>query len=309
MHVRMDRVHRLSWLTVVCGTRFLPSAAVLLGLAFFAYALASAHSLAAAVELVSLAAAFCLGCWLSLTQVRLLWIALLSLLALNLVLVPFPEATGVYWGFFGKPNFMGIAMAIGLAAGLGYRLWPLAPLCAVGVAVTYSRTAYLAAGAALFASLWRYSRFYAMLAFLLALLAIVAGTGTENKVDSILTRLGIWQDTLEHLTMWGSGWGSFFDAYWSWPVHRNIGTLRAAHVYNDYLEVIFSLGVGSVILWAFIIACLEGEDHPSLLIVVAFAAAALTHFPLSIYPCAHVFALALGQLHRSKEALDGSLQT
>lgn len=269
-----------------------------LGLITTAYALLSAHSFFDVCWLLSLVACFVAGYRIDGWLGRRIWHFALLALLLNGILTLFDGWTGFSFGLFGNPNFFGIAMAIGLAGSLAYRYLLYAPIFGLSVIFSYSRTAYLAASATIVAALWRRHKGLAGLMLAIAVGAILATSSTENKLDSISQRIGIWADTLEHLSITGFGWGSFFDTYWSWPVHRLPALLRPAHVYNDYLEVIFNLGLGSILLWAFLAACLEGSDSMRRLVIIAFGAAALTHFPISIFPCAQLFALTLGQLRR-----------
>lgn len=207
-------------------------------------------------------------------------------------------------------NALGCAIAMALAVALLYEIWIFLPIAAAGLWVTQSRGALFAAGATCAIALWR--RFPAT-ALSLFTLSIVAGSlvweakVAANVVDNIAQRLGIWQDTINHLTPFGLGLGTFADAYASWPVHRNMGGMTTAHAYNDFLELVFELGIGTIPLWILIALCLE-VTAPIRLICFAFLFCSLTFFPLFIPPLGHVFALVLGKLASERKPY-GTMET
>lgn len=199
-----------------------------------------------------------------------------------------------------NPNLIGCGIALALAAAIALREWWFFPIACVGLWWTESRAAMLGAGAACLVGLWRIAPATAMCAALLALV----GVAEVHKADvNLVMRLGIWQDTIDHLTIWGHGWGSFASAYASWPIHRNMTLALAPHAYNDYLELIFELGMGSALIW-FWIASHTGHDPVARLVLWAFAAMSLFYFPF--YILGPVAALALGHLSR-KDPIYGTL--
>lgn len=269
------------------------SAAGILGLGLCLYAIASAHSFFALAWWLTLVGAFAFGYFDH--HVSRLWLIFILAACANLLACWWDDTT---WGIWGSPNMYGTALAMAIAGTLAYRLYLPLPFLGLGLWLTQSRTAIIAAGAVCLAALWRYSRFYALLAILLAALLVVSGSHSDH---SLWQRIGIWQDTILHLSLFGHGFGSFFDNYWTWSPHTNIGFQRAAHAYNDYLELIHDLGIGAGLAWAFIIYCVS-EGQGSRLPLLAFAILALTFFPLWVFPCGHLAAIELGKLYRSANA-------
>ena len=129
---------------------------------------------------------------------------------------------------------------------------------------------------------------------------------THNDVSTIFQRVGIWQDTINHLTIRGHGFGSFADAYAMWSPHTNVTFYLPSHAYNDPLELMSDLGLGAILVWLFIALCL-GPDRQHRAIFFTFGVLSLTYFPFWIPPCAQLAMFALGQL--SKGAACGSLET
>ncbi len=231
---------------------------------------------------------------------RGIWIAYCLFLVINLALVP----SGLWgldlsWGLFGNKNYFGCALALGFAGAVVYRLWPFALATGAGVFYTHSRSALLGLTVVCFALLWRWSRPVAVAALFLA---TCAAFSTAPGVDSsIYHRIGIWNDTVNNATFFGSGFGSFYEAYYHFPVHKNVFDymtgVRAAHAYNDFIELTFELGIGACALWAFVALTLE-RPAPARLIIFAYFAMALTFFPLWVPLVGQLVALTLGHLAR-----------
>lgn len=193
-----------------------------------------------------------------------------------------------------NPNFLGAVCALGLIGAAAYTLWMVLPLLGVGLLFTQSRGAIVATGLTLFVIFWRAHRTLAYAAALGAILFVATVKGGPIG-DSFAGRLGVWQDTLTHLTPLGTGWGGFADAYASWPRHTNAFDLRyAPHAYNDFLQVTLELGCGAVLVWAWIAVCLDRCAPHERWVPLCFLLLGLTYFPLWLPGPAQVFAFALG---------------
>lgn len=240
-----------------------------------------------ALYLTALIGAFLAGRILSPSGLRLSWIVLLGIYTCAL---PF-------YSFLG-PNALGAVSAVAFGAALAFELWLFVPVAVLGLALSMSRGAILAAGIVSIAALWRQSRFAAYLAFL-CLIAITFGL--KNDLDSSLfTRLGLWQDTLNHLTLFGHGFGSFYDTNRGFEVHTNFTLAMPVHAYNDYLELISDLGIGAIPLWVLIALSIDGVRYREGLILLAFAVLSLSFFPFYIPILGQLFALTLGQASKGE---------
>lgn len=211
-----------------------------------------------------------------------------------------------------NPNMYACAVVLALAGAIAYQHLVVTPALVALLLWTQSRGAILATGLMTLIVLWRRFPVTAYGVLCLALI-LVLSLKSENENQAILSRLGIWQDTLNHLTFWGSGWGTFFDAYSTWDRWTNMTLMRPPHAYNDALEILFELGVGSIALWVFIVLAFEGRDPNARLIVLTFLALGLTYFPLYLYPLGQLGAFALGSLAASRKQegpswLDGFLR-
>jgi hypothetical protein len=259
------------------------------GLLFVGYALVSlawAPSINwfAMANLMSLIVAFYLG--MVLDEPRKVWIWFIAAMTL---LIPIYLFVGVL-----NHNYAAAAIVMALAIAITYDWYLFIPFAAVGLYFAQSRGALFAAAAVLFVGLFR--RFPAT-AFICAALAIVA-IATQHVGSSLWQRAGIWQDTLNHLSVFGSGIGSFQAEYTLWPRHTNMTLLTASHAYNDFLELAFELGIGVIPLWFMIAFCLENQGPK--LPILAFGILSLTYFPLFIPVVVQAFAFSLGHLTRNR---------
>jgi len=241
---------------------------------------------------------FILGAWLkSVHQVWLVvsWIALANTAMALVEWYGFGLDT---YGLAGNPNYLGCLLALCLATAIGYQRWLFAFAFAGATLWTQSRGAILAGGLACFIGLWHR---YRATGFILALLAILASLRLKGgPIDgSLYTRLGIWQDTVNHLTVFGSGFGSFSASYATFAVKTNMFSFTTDHVYNDFLELIFDLGLGSIPLWVLIAISFEGRNWPDRLVCLTFGTLSLTYFPL--WFLGPLFTLSLGHLSQTKE--------
>ncbi len=275
----------------------------LFGGAFAAYAGASlawspGNNLLAGAMLLSLVGCYLVGRFLE--DLRKVWITYCLFLLVNLAMIPFsPMDLNLTWGLYGNKNLFGCALALGFAGAVVYRLWPFALATGAGVFYTHSRSAVLGLAAVGFVLLWRWSRVAAGAAVLLALVSIhSAAPGVDS---SIYHRIGIWNDTINNMTLFGSGFGSYFESYFAFAVHRNptewMTGMRAAHAYNDFLELTFELGLGACALWAFLFLALE-RPAPERLIVFTYFAMSLTFYPLWVPLVGQLLAMTLGHLAR-----------
>jgi len=268
----------------------------ILGLMFIAYAGVGSHDLLSAVYLLTLAGMFLLGYHKRDLDRIVFWIMIFLLINIPVALF-IPD---IPHGIFGNPNYLGPAMLIGIALSIAYLRQEFILPFLIGLYHSQSRGAAFAAGVVLLLTLWKYSRPLAITCLGLAIGAMLwfSGTGRES---AFLARMGIWQDTLNHLSLWGAGFGSFFDAYHTWPTHINMTMIRAPHAYNDFLELIFELGIGVIPLWLLIILSFEGTDHRPRPILWAYFALSLTYFPLYLWGVGHISAMALGHLAASRQ--------
>jgi hypothetical protein len=247
----------------------------------------------ALAELASLVVAFAVG--RIMTGHEYIWGTLIWSTAIAIcIYVAFPII---------NPDYIACVIALASIAAIAFDVWWMLPIFAFGLWFTANRGAIIAAGVG--AGYFLFKRFPAT-AICGGLLAVLAAIIIKHGGGSFFQRVGIWQDTLNHLTIWGHGFGSFATTYATWSPHTNVTFYLPSHAYNDSLELISDLGLGAIPLWLFIAICL-GSDRRHRAIFLTFIALGFTYYPLWIPPCAQLAFFALGQL--SKGATYGTLET
>jgi len=220
-------------------------------------------------------AALALGIPLAFVNPRTLAWAYLSALALiPLALLGFEYV---------NPNVLGAYLAIGVAVSLAYEfLIPITLSLVAATAWTQSRTAIAAMAAVLFAYFWRISRIVAIALAFLSLLGIWSLSG--GRGEALIQRVGIWQDTTFHLSAFGAGFGAFYKNYDLFEIHTNATLVRFLHVYNDYLELVYLLGIGTIPLWFFVAGVLPATNLEARIVLLCFGVLSLSFFPLFMFP-------------------------
>lgn len=248
----------------------------------------------AATVLASLVVSVAIGFYVK--NLRLLWVIFSAFMVLNFLVSLSPD---IPHGIFGNPNYLGCAFTLALAGAIAYKLWWFLPFGFLGVYLTHSRGALAGVAVLCLASLWAKNRFRAMVAALVAILFLVIAS--PERSGAIFARLGIWQDTMNNLTIFGHGFGSFYEAYWAFPIHTNMTLVRASHAYNDVLELLFELGIGVIPLWFILAHAWSITESGQRLILLTFAVLSLTYFPLYIVPLGQLFAATVGHALRGDE--------
>lgn len=256
---------------------------LLAGSLFITYAVASAAVVGAglsALFYISLAAAFIVGRHLHDRPVWIIasWLGVLAL--------PVAYAIGL------NSNILGCTMVLLIAGGLAFEYWLALPWLFAGLVYSQSRGAIIAFGLMCAVWLWRRAP---VVAFALVCAAALILLNADRGPSSMWHRLGVWQDTLNAMTFFGHGAGSFADWYAALPVRTNWSG-NADHAYNDVLELIFEFGIGIIPLWIAVVLVFEADAPRQKLVLWTFVALGLTYFPLYIPILGHLAAFTLGSL-------------
>lgn len=232
-------------------------------------------------------------------DLRWVWIGALALIAANVAFFEFCYVTEYLWrlryGIFGGPNYFATALALGVAGALAYRLWWYLPFAFFGLLGTQSRTAIIAV--IITVAIWGGRKLWLVIGLVafLGVAVIVQKPAIDRSTES---RIGIWQDTINHMRPFGNGWGSFRILYPTFPVKTNTFGENARHAYNDAIEVIFDLGVGAIPLFLLLIIAAESFAADRL-ILWTFCLLSLSFFPFYELGVAHMFFMTLGRLSRT----------
>lgn len=260
------------------------------GAAFIAYALASTlwspgDNLWAAAMVGSAFVSYGLG---QLLDVRIPWITFLllaTILALSYLTNPL-----LGWPVINF-NQGGAILAIALVGAIVLELWFFIPILGPAVIWVESRTAIIAT--AIGVAIWGARRF-PVTTFCIACGAAILAVALKNDLaHPMFQRWGIWQDSLNHLTLQGSGLGSYKAVYATWSPHTNVFINLPDHAYNDYIELLVELGIGTIPLWFFL--AFAKKDA----VVWTFLILSLTFWPFWLVPLPQMLAFHLGSLNRA----------
>jgi hypothetical protein len=205
-------------------------------------------------------------------------------------------ATDAPAGLFLSRNAMGEVAACALTWTIARRAWPLVPAPLLLVAVSGSRGAVLACVTGGVVILWQTGLRWMILVIVAPLLAFAAiiTAWRDPSLASVLARVDIWQVTAMNLTF--SGWG--LDTF---------STLIPGfgYVHDDYLQLAFELGVGSLLLGPPLLLALR-SGVPEAGALASILGAALVSFP-SHHPTgamlvALLAGLCCGAIDRSRRA-------
>lgn len=220
-------------------------------------------------------------------------------------------------GLFYNHNMGSEAAAMILVLVVGYRLWWLVP----GLLPTLyygSRAPVLALGVAAGLALWRWSRFAALLTTLGVALFVVTIMAREGNYrgyfvsDDLMQRVGVWQDLIPHLTVWGHGLGSFIVEYPLFQQHTHSLVLRFENAHNDFLQVAYELGLAGVLLIMVLLARMLAivptpNGSPAWYAMVVFLVEACFGFPLYEPVSGALAACCAGVLFAGCDSLRGLL--
>lgn len=202
-------------------------------------------------------------------------------------------------GLFVNPDMFveaALLCSIGLITTKQY--WPLIftapPVLGDFVGLTHSRSAMIAIFAVGFIWLWERLGWKVLP---LLLLPIGAGYVLWND-PSVALRWHMWQDTYDGLTWFGRGPGSFFDLYPEFASRTDTMSTRPESTHNDYLELLFEFGIGTIPLFALILYGL-GRRVAERYLWVAFCTIAFVSFPIRIPAEGLLGMAALGSLCRN----------
>lgn len=255
-----------------------------LGIVFLTYAILSVAwsvNYYSAVYGLWLAAIWALAFWYGSTKVYLepLWKGLaLGLtastgvaIAQALEFVPVvTNDTYSYAGLLFNSSLQGVCIALVLIALITYRLYWYIPSLAIGLILSGSRGGFLILTIAAIA---RYVHWLAALAALI--LGALAYTYFGDLADS--QRLQIWGITTRILSPFGYGSGSYVDIFY---IAKSKDLLfHPEFVHNDYLQLWFEYGIGSIFIWAILAAALTRTEDPNWPVLVGFATLTLFFFP------------------------------
>lgn len=188
------------------------------------------------------------------------------------------------------------------------RLYLLALGIVPAAFIPHARGPLLGLGAATL--LWCWSRWRAAAILAVVPVGLVVGTGAIEKwsdAGSLDEHMAIWRDTIDGLTWWGHGIGSYYTTYPVAATREDTAKARPDHAHSDPLEVAFELGAPGVALVLVLVSlCVYRARERERLALVALLAAAATGFPLHNAGTGYLFGLLAGHAAAGGHRLRGA---
>lgn len=174
-------------------------------------------------------------------------------------------------GLFFNSTLFGVTLGLILTALANHRLWWYMPPLALGLILSGSRGGIVVLAVGLIA---RYLNSLAAIATL-SIMACVASFSLD-LADS--QRLQIWGVTLDALSFWGQGIGSFADLYF--VRHTKLLLLRPEYAHNDLLQLTFELGIFAFAIAAIPTLALAARRNPEHPVLLAWCVLSTFYFPI-----------------------------
>jgi len=140
---------------------------------------------------------------------------------------------------------------------------------------------------------------------MLVLLTMVAMLALNPKVYDLADRYFVWYDLWHGQTLFGRGLGAFISDFPALQVHgRGTLQLRYENAHNDFVQVIYELGIGGAVLIALLLVRMYRVPRtPAWYALVVFLLEAQIGFPLYQPVTGALAALCAGSLFGHRVAV------
>lgn len=190
-------------------------------------------------------------------------------------------------GLYANAVAQGLICALVIVALVSERMWAWVPWPLYGLALSSSRGAWFAAGVGLAAVFIRHVWIlFAAIGVAFVFLFMLP----LSKSDAI--RLSIWSTTVDNLTWFGWGSGSFF----SWLLWRGGVPFYPEYAHNDALQLVFEYGVATAIPIGIFTYALTRTTEREWPLLVTFAVASCYSMPLWVPVASFMAFVSLGRV-------------
>lgn len=209
-------------------------------------------------------------------------------------------------GLLVNPNALAEASALTLVALVTFGAWKWSALLIPGLVIPASRAPLLVLGTFALVTLWQRTKLGAIVVGLVVASLAVWWTESGAKLSSTAQRGLIWLDTLDGLTWFGHGLGSFGTMYPAYATRVNTALERPFHAHSDLLELTFELGfIGFALLAVLAVVVLVSSQREAIPSLAATFALCLVAFPLFVPLTSLLVGLLAGSASNDR-AVDGT---
>ncbi len=208
-------------------------------------------------------------------------------------------------GLFINPDMLGELCIVVLIGLLAYRMYPLIWMVLPALVLSQSRTAMVAGAICVlgYASLRGKWKYFLAIPLLILMVYAIAPTKWQLNPDGG-GRISLWLDTIQGMTFFGHGVGSFYTTFIKFATHIDPFHYQPDTAHNDYLQFIFELGFPAAAVAAVGLSMLWWKaNEPEKLVLLAYAVICFLAFPLHNPATASVFAVVAGYSTRNWHAV------
>lgn len=207
-----------------------------------------------------------------------------------------PQYAGGLSGLFVNSGVFGeVAALVTIVLVASNIFWPTI-LTIPAIFLSNSRTALAAIAACVTLALLRAYGVKALIAIAILFTAFTA-YASKRGTASLEERFAIWRDTIDGITPLGHGAGSFTLLYPTFAKRTDTMLTRPEMAHNEFLELAFEYGIGSILLGGVIVlALLSTFTGPERYLALGFLVVAFFGFPRQIPIETLLGTIALGRL-------------
>jgi len=196
-------------------------------------------------------------------------------------------------------NLLAECAALTFIGCTAYRLWWCLPGLLPAIILPWTNGTPRAPLVAITVSglFWLWRRRPLLAVHLLGFATIIGASVIGGHGDSLGQRFNIWSDTLRGLTPFGHGLGSYYVSYPAYAERQNTLLSRPENAHNDYLEIIYELGIPGAILLAYLIGIAwRSSRQPERYMFIGVLVVSAFGFPLHMPMGQFMAALIAGRL-------------
>lgn len=186
-----------------------------------------------------------------------------------------------------------------LVGAIANRIYWIVPGLLPTIILSKARGAWLALAIVGIAWTWKRSRKLAILMVAGLIIGVTVLATTHFKVDSNLQRVQIYLDTLNGLTFWGHGIGSFEAVFPYYAIYLDTFRFHVEEAHSDILQAVFELGPGAIILFGLFVVSLMRGPEAERLVLATFLLEGCVGFPGQLPATEFLAACVLGFLCQS----------
>ena len=217
--------------------------------------------------------------------------------------IVWPGTASAPSGIFINADTAAEIAALVMVGAFVHRIYWLIPGLLPAVILCKGRSVWVAVGAVAILWTWRRSKPAAIGIIALGIGLAMTSYFVGFKLGSTLQRIEIYVDTLQGMTFWGHGLGSFRPIFPYYATHIDTFHLIIENAHSDLLEYWFDLGPGALLLFGVFAIALSKTEAIDHLVLVCFTIEATLGFPSHLPATAFLAACVAGFLCKGRDSV------